>query len=151
MKHFKVTFFLNKKGSIMRVIIPGGFEWKRVYIPWLELMWLKAISFFDWKHISLLNLGGGAEPSSKSCVFIASSSDKDLLSTYFVCDCIRCLFNAKRCRMYFLYSEKSNLMMKKNKKGNYNVVWWVQGEVSFRGSIGAYGWVDNSLDIDAAV
>lgn len=53
--------------------------------------------------------------------------------------------------MYFLYSEKSNLMMKKNKKGNYNVVWWVQGEVSFRGSIGAYGWVDNSLDIDAAV
>lgn len=53
--------------------------------------------------------------------------------------------------MYFLYSEKFNLMMKKNKKGDYNVVWWVQGEVSFRGSIGAYGWVDNSLDIEAAV
>lgn len=34
--------------------------------------------------------------------------------------------------MYFLYSEKSSIMMKKNKKGNYNVVWWVQGGVSFR-------------------
>lgn len=53
--------------------------------------------------------------------------------------------------MDFLYSEKSSLMMKKNKKGNYNVVRWVLGEVSFRGSIGAHGWVNNSLDIDAAV